>query len=272
MAEDNPFAAGASPPSAESPPFANFGRNFGTAFQVYFQRWRDWLAPMLVAVAVAVAAMCCCYFPMFLVFGPLACGLYACALATLRGRPIDSDTLWRGWPAAWNAMVAHLVILVLTLLPMILLYILPMFVFQVLFVAHGVNHHPPGPPGPWMFVFMIGGFGLMMLGVFLATAWTLFLETRTIFILPLIADRGMDFGEAWRTSWQSTRRAFWELLLLQFLAGLIGGLGVYACCVGLLFTLPIRFTIIAAAYEDRFGPVRPADGIAPSPAAPPVAG
>ena len=43
------------------------------------------------------------------------------------------------------------------------------------------------------------------------------------------------------------------MLLLQFLAGLIGGLGVYFCYVGLLFTMPISFTIVAAAYEDRLG-------------------
>jgi len=92
----------------------------------------------------------------------------------------------------------------------------------------------------------------MLFGSALIMAWTFWLNTRTMFILPLIADRGLDFRTAWKKSWETTRSAFWELLLLQFVAGIVGGLGMYACYVGVLFTLPIYFTILAAAYEDRF--------------------
>jgi hypothetical protein len=44
-----------------------------------------------------------------------------------------------------------------------------------------------------------------------------------------------------------------ELLLLNFLAGLIASLGIYACYIGVIFTLPLYFLIVAAVYEDRFG-------------------
>jgi len=75
MAEENPFAPGsADQPASGAPPFANFGRYFGTGFQVYGQRWRDWIVPMLVAACVSVPAVACCYLPFFLVAGPLSCG------------------------------------------------------------------------------------------------------------------------------------------------------------------------------------------------------
>jgi uncharacterized membrane protein len=206
---------------------------------------------MLVAGAVTLVALVCCYFPVLLVAGPLTCGLYACALGTLRGRPIGAETLWRGWPAVWNSMAACVAVILLSALPTILLY-LPMFLFVAIFGDDG-HHHAQHPPETWMVVAMFGVFALQMVGMMLALAWSLWLQTRTMFILPLIADRGLGFVDAWRTSWQTTRKGFWELLLLQFLAGLIGGIGAYACVIGLLFTMPIFFTVVATAYEDRLG-------------------
>ena len=252
MAEGSPFAAGAAvSPAPPAPPFANFGNYFHTAFGVYGQRWRDWIVPMLVAAAVFLAAMCCCYLPILLVPGPLACGSYACALATLRKQPFDAGTLWRGWPATWSAVAAYWATMLLAILPTLLFYI-PLILFVVL-TSPGEGPHHAGPPEPWRVALLLGSSALMMVGWLLAMAWIFFLQTRTMFILPLIADRGLGFLEAWRTSWQETRRGFWELLLLQFLAGLIGALGVYACYVGLLCTMPISFTIIAAVYEERLG-------------------
>jgi hypothetical protein len=257
MAEGSPFGAQRTgPPGQKPPPFANFGRYFSVGFQVYFQRWRDWIVPMLVAALVMLAAIVCCYFPALLVAGPLACGLYACGLATLRGRPIDSDTLWRGWPATWSSMGAWIVVTLLGMLPMVLLQI---FMFVVMFGLGAVldsgppqaGHGAKSPDGS-VIVFMLGTMGVMMLGMLLSMVWVFWINTRTMFILPLIADRNVDFGTAWRMSWEATRTGFWELLLLQFLAGLIGGLGIYVCYVGVIFTLPIYFTLIATAYEHRF--------------------
>jgi len=256
MAQGNPFAAGPTSFPGPSPrPFANFGRYFGTGFQVYFQRWQDWLLPMLVSAAVSLAALCCCYLPYFFVVGPMVCGLYGCALETLRGRPISTGTLWRGWPAAWSSMAAWLAVSLLCVLPMLLAYVLPMvawFTMAATLGDAGQRGRPPEPADALVMVLMLGGFALMMFGLVLATAWTFWLSTRTMFILPLIADRRLDFLTAWRWSWETTRSGFWELLLLNFVAGLIGGLGMYACYVGVIFTLPIYYTIVAVAYQDRF--------------------
>jgi hypothetical protein len=257
MAQGNPFAPG--PTSLPGPlpgPFANFGRYFGTGFQVYFQRWQDWLVPMLVLAVVALAAMCCCYFPFFLAAGPMVCGLYACGLETLRGRPINTGTLWRGWPAAWNSMSAWLAVNLLGMLPMVLVCVLPMVAWTAMASTLGgaaPRGQAPQPADALAIAVMFGSFALMMVGSVVAMAWAFWLSTRTMFVLPLIADRGLDFLAAWRSSWQSTRSGFWELVLLNFVAGFIAGLGAYACYVGLIFTLPIYYTIIAAAYEDRFG-------------------
>lgn len=53
-------------------------------------------------------------------------------------------------------------------------------------------------------------------------------------------------------SWRESRVRFWELLLLQVIAGIIGYAGFNACYVGALFSIPAQLTILACAYTERF--------------------
>ncbi len=103
-----------------------------------------------------------------------------------------------------------------------------------------------------VFVCVIIFYGTLFLAILLAWVWTLWFSTRTMFILPLIADRQCGFTAALRESWRETRTRFWELLLINFLAGIIGAIGVYMMYVGMLFTMPIAFAIIASVYDERF--------------------
>jgi hypothetical protein len=57
-----------------------------------------------------------------------------------------------------------------------------------------------------------------------------------------------------------------------FVGGLIGMLGVLACCVGLIYTIPAYFCIVAATYRTgmpgQFVAAAPLAPVAVSPAAP----
>ena len=100
---------------------------------------------------------------------------------------------------------------------------------------------------------MFAFYGVMLVGGFVWWFWALWFTTRTMFVLPLIADRRLGFTPALRQSWIETRQGFWELLLLKLVADVVGAIGIYLMYVGLLFTLPFRFTLIASVYEERFG-------------------
>ena len=120
----------------------------------------------------------------------------------------------------------------------------------------GLVRHRPEEPPPEVIVAMVFGMLAFYLILFfvaiLLWVWMLWFTTRTMFVLPLIADRRLGFFAALRQSWSQTRQRFWELLVINFAAGIIGTIGVYALYVGMLFTLPIYFTIIASVYEERF--------------------
>src|SRR5439155_105230 len=70
-------------------------------------------------------------------------------------------------------------------------------------------------------------------GIYLAVAW--------IFTLPLVIDKRMDFWEAMEVSRKVVTREWWSVFALIIVAGLVGGAGILACCVGVLVTAPIGF-------------------------------
>jgi hypothetical protein len=254
---DSPYASPSyCPPPPTGGAFDNFGNYFTWGFRAYSQTWQAWIVPMLLAALILLGGLVCCYVGLFIVAGPLACGLFTCALRALRGQPVDNSGLGRGWDRLGPAILGWLVPQLLVMVPAMLIVFGPMFLFALLGPVLAPHHggRGGGPNDAAVVLLMLGMWAVMLIGGFGMIVWAFWISTRTMFILPLIADRDIDFGEAWRTSWEATRHGFWELLLLNFLAGMIAGLGAYVCYVGLIFTLPIYYCLLAAAYEHRCAP------------------
>ena len=72
------------------------------------------------------------------------------------------------------------------------------------------------------------------------------------FTLPLIVDRQMDFGAAMKASWKMVNRHWWQVFGLVILISLVNVAGLCACCVGLLFSIPVGFAALMIAYETIF--------------------
>lgn len=220
---------------------------------------------MLIATAILLAAAACCYFPMFFVTGPLTCGLCCCALRTVRRQPVDARALERGWQRVGPSMVASIIMQFLQMLPLVMLYaalialmIVLMTIMPTAVEVPGAGAlGPPQEPSPEVALLMLGilflFYALMMLMMFVFVVWSFLIGTRLMFVMPLLADRDVGVREAFRLSWNETGREFWALLVLYVVASIIGMIGCYVFYVGLIFTLPIGMTIIAAAYEERFG-------------------
>lgn len=73
------------------------------------------------------------------------------------------------------------------------------------------------------------------------------------FTLPLIVDRKMGVIEAMKASAEMTKPNLLMFTLFAIVVQLIAGVGELACLVGVLATLPLMFTMTAAAYRDCFG-------------------
>jgi len=80
-----------------------------------------------------------------------------------------------------------------------------------------------------------------------------YLQTCWLFTLPLIADKGMNFGDAMRASWKMVNKHWWQVFGLTVLVGLVTMSGILGCCIGVLFTAPIGVAAMMCAYETIFG-------------------
>ena len=72
------------------------------------------------------------------------------------------------------------------------------------------------------------------------------------FTLPLIVDKQMDFGAAMKASWKMVNKHWWQVFGLVILISLVNVAGLCACCVGLLFSIPVGFAALMIAYETIF--------------------
>ena len=73
------------------------------------------------------------------------------------------------------------------------------------------------------------------------------------FALPLILDRRIGWLEGMRTAISTVHRQWFPVALLVLICALLGISGVFFCCVGILFTMPLGYAICAECYRQLFG-------------------
>ena len=94
---------------------------------------------------------------------------------------------------------------------------------------------------------LIVGFLLLLV---LATIAGVF----TYFWYFLVADKRGEFGEALAAGYRAGKMNFWSILGLFILFGLVGFVAVIPCGLGLFFSIPWTFAVMAQAYEQMFSP------------------
>jgi uncharacterized membrane protein len=73
------------------------------------------------------------------------------------------------------------------------------------------------------------------------------------FTYPLIVDRKLGAVDAIKASIDVTQQNLFSFTLFAFVVGLMAGLGVIVCCVGILITFPLFIATVTCAYRDCFG-------------------
>ncbi|MFA6564265.1 MAG: DUF4339 domain-containing protein [Verrucomicrobiia bacterium] len=102
---------------------------------------------------------------------------------------------------------------------------------------------------------VIGG-PLLALGILLALVPMFYISVCYAFAMPLVVDRRMQFWPALETSRRVVARHWFAVFAYSLVVGLLSLLGLLACIVGIIFTLPMCFCMFVVAYDNIFG--RPA--------------
>ena len=72
------------------------------------------------------------------------------------------------------------------------------------------------------------------------------------FPLPLLADRKLDFSEAFGLGFQVSKQNFFPILKLIIIGGLVTVVSLIPCGLGLIFAGPWFYAVLAQAYEQLF--------------------
>ncbi len=174
----------------------------------------------------------------FVIGGPLIGGVYYFVLRCLRGEAADVGDVFAGFK--YRFVQLFLGQLVMTLL--IFVAILPGLAFFVAGVITASSHHNPPP----------SAIALLLTGTLVMLVPTVYLGIGWLFTLPLIMDKGLDFWPAMQLSRQVVGRHWWTTLGLSLLVGILSLVGLFLCCIGLFFTMPLAFVTTMNAYEKMF--------------------
>ena len=91
------------------------------------------------------------------------------------------------------------------------------------------------------------------IGTLVVIVVSIALETALMFGMFLIVDKKMEFWPASLLSLNVVKPNFFPFLGLMVVAMLIGQVGVIACGIGVIVTMPIGVCILAVAYRSVFG-------------------
>ena len=96
-----------------------------------------------------------------------------------------------------------------------------------------------------MTLVMVGCVCCLIPGIYLSVAW--------YFALPLVIDRGLGFWDAMQLSRRLVNKHWFIVFAAMLVFGLLSMLGIIACGIGILATLPIGMIALMYAYETIFG-------------------
>ena len=174
------------------------------------------------------------------IIGPLLGGLYYLYLRAIRHESASIGDLFAGFHRAYLHLFLG------QLIPGLLASIcfIPAAIVAIVVLMPALVHHIQPAPGQVLPV-VAAALVCFIPVIFLTVNW--------IFTLPLVVDRQMSFWPAMQLSWKMVRKHWWMVLLLVIIVALINIGGMFLCCVGILFTMPIGMGALMYAYETIFG-------------------
>ena len=175
----------------------------------------------------------------FVVQPALIGGLWLILLHRRRGQPTKLGNIFDGFSLFFAQGILVWIISGLLILSTALPGVIVAGIGAAVFGASPHGHVP--------------GVTMIAVGILLATAPVIYLAVGYMFALPLVADRLMQFWPAMETSRRVVSRHWFAMFGLGLVIGLLVLLGKLACCVGVVFTLPLGFCISVVAYEEIFG-------------------
>lgn len=189
----------------------------------------------------------------FICSGALMGGVFYLFIRVIRGEPAEIGDVFSGFRRGFGQLFLGVFVpslfIGLCMIPFIVV-----FVIKLVPVISQLHQLQPGQtPDPETIRALKSALLPALPVAIICAIPATYLSVCWKFTLPLIVDRRMDFSAAMKASWKMVNKHWWQVFGLVVLVGLLNVAGFLACCVGLLFTIPVGFAALMLAYETIFG-------------------
>jgi len=185
--------------------------------------------------------------------GPLMGGVFYMFIRAIRNEPAEVGDIFSGFSRAFGQLFLGLLVqgllIAACLLPFIIVFALKFIPVAGQAVAQMQGHSPPSPE---LLAAIKSALVVSLPFLLICAIPAIYLSVCWKFTLPLIMDKQMDFWTAMGTSRKMVNKHWWLIFGLLILISLLNLAGICACCVGVLFTLPVGLAALMFAYETIF--------------------
>ena len=230
-------------------------RSLSKAWDIFKKRAGTIIAASVLVYLVLLAINIIPYLSLILsviLGGPVMGGLWRFYIKEVRQeQPTISDAFSGFGPRFWQLVLTQLIISLVTMGVIFGAAIIMAFILPAASRAGrqlGGPIHAAFPPALIV--------PLAVLGVLIFAA-IIYISTCWMFALPLAADKALDFWSALQLSRRIVSKHWWMTFWLLVACGVVAGIGVFGCVVGVLVTGPVAFAALACHYEKLFGDLAP---------------
>lgn len=172
---------------------------------------------------------------------PLLCGIYMALLKQFRGERAEFPVMFEGF----NCFVPAVLVTLIAAIPFLLLGIAAVFFSSLTMGLANVQTANSAN--------IFRGLGAtFIMATLLTYLLVIVLQILLFFALPLVADRNANFADAVKLSLNAATANLGGLILLIILEIVVVLVGALACCIGVLFVLPVIYAANIIAYRQVF--------------------
>jgi uncharacterized membrane protein len=196
-----------------------------------------------------VAMLISSIVPLYIMVGPMECGLFICLLRCQQRRALSFEMLFDGFHFFAQSLLATMLWAVPFLVFLVIWYVgfLIAAVSAGAAVAQqGAGQRPNVEALLGTMLGVTGVFYLALIGV------ALLISVLTFFLYPLIVDRELTGTQAFVLSINAALGNLGGVLGVVLLEVLLGLAGVLLCFVGWIFLMPLGFAMVSVAYRQVF--------------------
>jgi uncharacterized membrane protein len=210
----------------------------GEGWKILNQNLGGFIGFVLLSVLLYFVSFCFCFIPL-LFTGNLFAGFYIVAMRIQNQQTVTFENFFDGFKNSNfpQILLETLVIGVIT----IVVYI-PIYAVQIPLQFSGMEATDPAKYWTiYGLATLVGWIALIFVGIIY------------MFAIPLIIDQRIEFWPAMELSRKIVMQRWVSFLLLSILLSLLNFAGTLACGIGLLWTTPLYFCSIVAAYNQVVG-------------------